>query len=117
MTDGNEPLEAGTGGTNEERGTMRARSGLLARIGVWALVVSVALGAVFAVQIVSVIGLRHRSLEARRSQEVIATANRLQTLVVDMETDLRGFVITEDEAQLQPWRDAHRLYPQEVASL
>jgi signal transduction histidine kinase len=81
------------------------------------LLVSAALGAVFAVLIVSVIGLRHRSLEARRSQEVIATANRLQTFVVDMETGLRGFVITGKERQLKPWQEAHRRYPQEVKRL
>jgi signal transduction histidine kinase len=96
---------------------MRARSGLFARIGVWAIVVSLALGAVFAVLIVSVIGLRNRSVEARRSQEVIATANRLQTLVVDLETGLRGWVITRKEEELQPWKNALRLYPSELDSL
>jgi len=117
MTDGNEPLAAGTGGANEERETTGARSGLLARIGVWALVVSVALGAVFAVLIFSVIGLRNRSQEARRSQEVIATANRLETLVVDLETGLRGYVITRKDRELKPWRDALRLYPRQLRSL
>jgi signal transduction histidine kinase len=117
MTDSRASLGAGPSGTNDDRGKMRARSGLLARIGGWALVVSLALGAVFAVLIFSVIGLRHRSLEARRSQEVIATANRLQTLVVDLETGLRGFVITRRERDLKPWRDALRLYPKEVRAL
>ncbi len=117
MTDSRASLEAGPSGTNDDRGKLRARSGLLARIGGWALVVSVALGAVFAVLILSVIGLRHRSLEARRSQEVIATANRLQTLVVDLETGLRGFVITRKDRELVPWRRALRLYPGELKSL
>jgi signal transduction histidine kinase len=117
MTDSRASLGAGPSGTNDDRGNLRARSGLLARIAVWAFLVSAALGAVFAVLIVSVIGLRDRSLEARRSQEVIATANRLQTLVVDMETGLRGFVITGNERQLKPWRDAHRRYPAEVKRL
>jgi signal transduction histidine kinase len=117
MTDSRASLGAGPSGTNDDRGRLRARSGLLARIGGWALVVSVALGAVFAVLILSVIGLRNRSLEARRSQEVIATANRLQTLVVDLETGLRGFVITRKDRQLAPWRTALRLYPGELKSL
>ena len=117
MTDSREPLHEGTSGTNDDRGQVRARSGLLARIGAWALVVSLALGIVFAVLIVSVIGLRNRSLEARRSQEVIATANRLQTLVVDLETGLRGYVITRKDAQLKPWRQALRQYPTELTSL
>jgi signal transduction histidine kinase len=96
---------------------MRARSGLLARIGGWALVVSLALGAVFAVLILSVVELRQRSLEARRSQEVIATANRLQTLVVDLETGLRGFVITRKDRELAPWNQALRSLPRELRSL
>ena len=117
MTDARASQGAGPGGTNEDRGKLRARSGLLARIGVWTIVVSLALGAVFAVLIFSVIGLRNRSVEARRSQEVIATANRLETLLVDLETGLRGFVITRKERELQPWKDALRLYPRELRSL
>jgi signal transduction histidine kinase len=117
MTDGRASLGAAPGGTNENRGKMRARSGLFARIGVWTVVVSLALGAVFAILIFSVIGLRNRSVEARRSQEVIATANRLQTLVVELETGLRGYVITGKERELKPWKDALRLYPDELRSL
>jgi signal transduction histidine kinase len=117
MTDGKAPVGASPNGTSEDRGNMRARSGLFARIGVWAIVVSLALGAVFAVLIFSVIGLRNRSVEARRSQEVIATANRLQTLVVDLETGLRGYVITRNDRELKPWRTALRLYPGELRSL
>ena len=117
MTEARESPEAGMGGTNDDRRNARARSGLLARIGAWALVVSLALGVVFSVLIVSVIGLRNRSQEARRSQEVIATANRLQTLVVDLETGLRGFVITRNDKELAPWRAALRLYPRELRSL
>ena len=117
MTDPHAPPGAGPSGTDDDRGRLRAPSGLLARIGGWALVVSIALGAVFVVLIVSVIALRHRSVEARRSQEVIATANRLQTRVVDLETGLRGYVITRQDKELAPWRTALRLYPQELESL
>jgi signal transduction histidine kinase len=117
MTDARASLGASPSGTNDDRGKMRARSGLLARIGVWTIVVSLALGAVFAVLIFSVIGLRNRSVEARRSQEVIATANRLQTLVVDLDNGLRGFVITRKNLELEPWNTALRLYPRELKSL
>ncbi len=117
MTDSRGSLEAGPSGINDNRGETRAPSGLLRRIGVWTVVVSLALGAVFAVLIFSVLGLRDRSLESRRSQEVIATANRLETLVVDLETGLRGFVITRKDRELKPWHDALRLYPRELRSL
>jgi signal transduction histidine kinase len=48
---------------------------------------------------------------------VIATANQLQTLVIDLETGLRGFVITNDAKNLQPWREAQRRYPAAIAKL
>jgi signal transduction histidine kinase len=117
MTDSRGSLEPSASSTTDEGSKKRKPSGLLARIGGWTAVVSLALGVVFAVLIFSVIGLRDRSLEARRSQEVIATANRLQTLVVDLETGLRGYVITRREEELQPWRNALGNYPREVRSL
>jgi signal transduction histidine kinase len=93
------------------------RSGLVARIAVSALAVGVGLALVFLVLFLAITGLRHRSLEARHSQQVIATANQLQTLVIDLETGLRGFVITDKEADLKPWRDAQRRYPAAIANL
>jgi signal transduction histidine kinase len=67
--------------------------------------------------LIAVVGLRHRSLEARRSQEVIATANGLQTLVIDFETGLRGFVIWKQQRYLKPWQVAQKRYPNEMAKL
>src|SRR5215467_9513577 len=109
MTDSPGSHESNASSTNGEGAKKRKPSGLLARIGGWTAVVCLALGAIFAVLIFAVVGLRDRSQEARRSQEVIATANRLQTLVVDLETGLRGYVITRKGQELQPWRDALRL--------
>jgi signal transduction histidine kinase len=72
---------------------------------------------VFALLLIAVVGLRHRSLESRRSQEVIATANGLQTLLIDMETGLRGYVIWKDRKYLKPWSGAQRRYPTEMRKL
>ena len=94
-----------------------ARSGLVARIAVSALTVGVGLALVFIVLFLAITGLRHRSLEARHSQQVIASANQLQTLVIDLETGLRGFVLTDNQRDLKPWRDARRRYPAAVANL
>jgi signal transduction histidine kinase len=111
------PLEAGTSGSNGQEGSWWARSGLVARIAVSAIAVGAGLALVFAVLFLAITGLRHRSLEARHSQQVIATANRLQTLVIDLETGLRGFVITDDERDLRPWRVAQQRYPAAIANL
>jgi signal transduction histidine kinase len=111
------PLDAGTSGHNGQEGSWWARSGLVARIAVSAIAVGIGLALVFAVLFLAITGLRHRSLEARHSQQVIATANRLQTLVIDLETGLRGFVITDDERDLRPWRVAQQRYPAAIANL
>src|SRR5215212_4401736 len=98
-------------------GRWRAGSGLVARIAVSAVGVGAGLALVFAVLFLAITGLRHRSDQARHSQQVIATANRLQTLVIDLETGLRGFVITNDERDLDPWREARRRYPDAIVTL
>ena len=72
-----------TGG-NGERRSWWERSGLAVRIAVSAVVVGAGLALVFAVLFLAITGLRHRSLQARHSQQVIATANQLQTLVIDL---------------------------------
>ena len=108
-----EPGAATNGGT----GNSRARSGLLARIVVAFGGLGAGLAIVFALLLVAVTGLRHRSLEARHSQQVIATANGLQTLVIDFETGLRGFVITNQERYLRPWETARVAYPREMTKL
>jgi signal transduction histidine kinase len=87
-----------------------ARSGLAVRIAVSAFLVGLGLALVFAIMFLAITGLRHRSNEARHSQEVIASANQLQTLVIDLETGLRGFAITHQKSFLAPWIRASREY-------
>jgi signal transduction histidine kinase len=108
---------SGSSSATGDQGSWWKRSGLVARIAVSAVAVGVGLALVFAVLFLAITGLRHRSLEARHSQQVIATANQLQTLVIDLETGLRGFVITDNEADLKPWRDAQRRYPGAIKNL
>ncbi|MFL6218514.1 MAG: CHASE3 domain-containing protein [Actinomycetes bacterium] len=80
---------------------MAVASGLLA------LVVSAA----FVVLLISVEDLRTSERLALHSQEVLTAANQLERLVVDVETGQRGFVITNKEKFLDPWRDARRALP------
>jgi signal transduction histidine kinase len=94
-----------------------ARSGLAVRIAVSAFLVGVGLALVFAVLFLAITGLRHRSNEAQHSQEVIATANQLQTLVIDLETGVRGFALTKDRVYLRPWSRAQQMYPGEMQKL
>jgi signal transduction histidine kinase len=116
-TDGN---VAKSGGATETKGSQqpaRTRSGLLTRIAIALGALAAGLVILFVVLIVAVTGLRDRSVEARHAEQVIATANGLQTLVIDFETGLRGFVITRQDRFLDPWRKAQHAYPKEVKLL
>jgi signal transduction histidine kinase len=88
----------------------RTRSRLLTRIAIALGALALALALVFVVLIVAVTGLRDRSFQARHSEQVIATANGLQTLVIDFETGLRGYAITGKDSYLDPWNRAKRSY-------
>jgi signal transduction histidine kinase len=77
----------------------------------------VVIGAAFAVLLLSVADLRDSARAAARSQEVLAAANQLELLVVDLETGLRGFVITRQERFLQPWLEARRSLGARAADL
>jgi signal transduction histidine kinase len=111
------PSAADVDGIATEGEDRRGRWGLLPRIGLAVGGLAAGLVVVFALLIVAVVGLRHRSLEARHSQQVIATANGVQTLVIDFETGLRGFVITKQEIYLDPLRTARAQFPHEIATL
>jgi signal transduction histidine kinase len=86
---------------------MVVASGLLALI----------VGAAFAVLLVSVIDLRTSERLARHSEEVLAAANRVERLVIDLEAGARGFVITGQERFLEPWRAAQAALPAASATL
>src|SRR4051794_32161911 len=68
--------------TDDAANATAARSGLLTRILIAFGGLAAGIALVFLLLLVAVGDLRHRSLEARRSQQVIATANAVQTLVI-----------------------------------
>jgi signal transduction histidine kinase len=108
---------AGAGGSNGRSRRLWADSGLVTRIAFAAIAVAIGLALVFAVLFLAIGSLHQRSLDARRSQQVIATANELQTYVIDLETGARGFAITRNERFLDPWNRAQALYPRAIATL
>jgi len=75
------------------------------------------LGATFAVLLVAVGDLRGATRAARASEGVLATANELERLVIDLETGVRGFVLTREEQFLEPWDSARRSLPARAAEL
>ena len=81
--------------------------------GLLALVV----GGAFLVLFFSIDALRDAARDSRHSQQVLAAANRLERLVVDVETGQRGFLITREERFLQPWAAARRAFPEASSEL
>lgn len=73
--------------------------------------------AAFAVVLSSVADLHESERRARRSQEVLVVANNLERLVVDLQTGLRGFIITGQERFLQPSEAAVASFDQQAATL
>jgi signal transduction histidine kinase len=93
------------------------RGGLTGRMVVASGLLALVVAAAFAVLLSSVADLRTAERRARRSEEVLVLANRLERLVVDLETGERGFVITSQEAFLRPWRDSGAAFPAQAAML
>ena len=73
--------------------------------------------AAFTVLLVAVEDLRTSQRRTEHSQEVLATANQLERLVVDLETGQRGFVITGDTQFLDPWYAARAALPGQSRTL
>jgi signal transduction histidine kinase len=100
-----------TGDRDSVRGGVRARTYLAS--GVLALLV----GGSFVVLLLSIGELRRSAELERHSQEVLVAANRVERLVVDLETGLRGFLITDDPRFLEPWNEARGAIPSQTSAL
>jgi CHASE3 domain sensor protein len=96
---------------------LAVRGGLTRRMVVASVLLALVVATAFAVLLSSVGDLRTSERRARQSEEVLVVANRLERLVVDLETGQRGFVITGQERFLQPWRDAQVAFPAEASNL
>jgi hypothetical protein len=118
--------EAGLSSTMRQRRAMRQGSrgvcpdtfrpaGICLAVGSSLLLLLV--GAAFAVLLVSVADLRTSTRLARHSEEVLAAANQLERLVIDLETGQRGLVITRQERFLGPWRAAQIAVPGQASTL
>jgi signal transduction histidine kinase/CHASE3 domain sensor protein len=95
----------------------RLGGGLAGRMLLASGLLMLVLGAAFAVLLVAVDDLRAAARGARNSEEVLATANELERLVIDLETGVRGFVLTRDDRFLEPWHAARRNLPARAAAL
>jgi signal transduction histidine kinase len=95
----------------------RGRGGLALRVAMASVLLSLIVGGVFTLLVGAITGMRAAAVLSRHSEQVLASANGLERLVVDLETGQRGFLITHDPAFLQPWTAARESVPKEAAEL
>ena len=96
---------------------LAVRGGLTRRTVVASGLLALVIATAFAVLLSAVSELRTLERRARASEEVLVVANRLERLVVDLETGQRGFVITGQDRFLQPWRVAQVALPAQASNL
>jgi signal transduction histidine kinase len=93
------------------------RSGLTVRVLGASIVLALIVGGAFALLVRSISAQREAAVLALQSQEVISSSNRLQRLVLDLETGSRGYLLTSQERFLQPWTTARKSVGPETANL
>jgi signal transduction histidine kinase len=86
------------------------RGGLARRTIFASAALAILVGAAFAVLVRAITEERDSARLATHSQAVLATANALEELVIDLETGQRGFLITHEQRFLEPWDTARAAY-------
>jgi signal transduction histidine kinase/DNA-binding response OmpR family regulator len=71
----------------------------------------------FGLLIATIVDLRDSSRLAEHSNKVLASANELQRLVIDLETGVRAYVITRQPRFLEPWTNAQSAFPTRAGEL
>jgi signal transduction histidine kinase len=77
-----------------------------ARMLIASAVLAVLVAGVFAVLIRAVDSLNDATRQEAHAKDVTAATLRLEKLVLDMETGVRGFILTGNENVLSPWKEA-----------
>ena len=94
------------------------RGSLNTRMLVASALVAVLIGATFAFALVAISAERRSErLVERQSQRELTLLNEINTLVVDLETGVRGFVITGVDRFLEPWLEARAALPERGEAL
>ena len=71
----------------------------------------------FVALLVQIVELRDSTQERRATRQQLIAADDLEKLVLDLETGLRGFVITGEERFLEPWNSARTDFPEQAGVL
>jgi PAS domain S-box-containing protein len=85
------------------------------------LLASLAMGAVvlgcFAILAVAYVSLHHEERQDDQAGDVLAGSNLLEQSVLDLETGLRGYLLSGRTVFLQPYHSAEAAYPAQIRNL
>ena len=93
------------------------RRGLTGRMVVASGLLALIVGGAFAAVLLTITELRGTTDLRRQTREALVAADTLEKQVIDLETGLRGFVITRDESFLEPSNDARAALPDSARAL
>jgi signal transduction histidine kinase len=93
------------------------RGGLMHRMVIASGLLALVLSAVFVILLLAIADLRASARLAGEAQQELTAADRLEKLIVDLETGVRGFVITGEERFLEPWEAARTAFPTQAGRL
>lgn len=91
--------------------------GLTGRMAIAIGTVAIVLVAAVAVLTFAIRELNTSAREARVAEQTVATAERVRSLVVDAETGIRGFALTDRDVFLEPLLSAETNLPEATAAL
>jgi signal transduction histidine kinase len=97
------------------RDRLRSAS-LSSRVMVGSAALAIVIAAVFGILIYAVYSLDAATKRERHAKAVTAASLQIENLVLDLETGLRGFIVTRDPSALDPWRSARDALPKKLAA-
>ena len=104
-------------GVPRTRGSRQGGGRLTRRTVVVSMLLSAVIGGAFSLLALAIDALRDSEERANHALQVLVAANRLERLVIDVETAQRGFIITGETGFLGPWHDAQTGVAQQAAAL
>ncbi len=81
------------------------------------MLLSAVIGGAFSLLALAIDALRDSEERANHALQVLVAANRLERLMIDVETAQRGFIITGKTGFLQPWYQARAGFATQAAAL
>jgi len=98
-------------------GNRRAGRSLSRRTVAVSALLSAVIGTAFFLLALAIDSLRDSEARANHALEVLAAANRLERVAIDIETAQRGFIIVGDSRFLQPWYHARSEFERQADTL